>query len=166
MTKSENNIRFDKLISEKDLKITHLVRYVYILENEKKEFLFIRRIEAAVGSLYLGWQLMAETYWGSDWDDDDILNLARKALTQFTQLTIRKEDIVLSDLFISNQQEQDILHIVYYIRVDDTSSFEYWYEYDDEVQWCDKDKAMSILAFKEDKDILNRLHENMDNLLS
>lgn len=160
-----NNEKFELLLKKHNLSITHYIRYVYLLENEQNEILFIQKTQKSnETTLYLGWQIFSETYWGCDWDDEDILDLAKGVIQQFTELSLNVSDIKLVHLD-KDTNPHEILHIVYYVKFTDTSNFEFWYEFDKEAVWLKKDNALELLDFSIDKAIINLNHTNLQNLL-
>ena len=59
-----NNEKILKILAEKGLQITHFIRYVYVLENDKEEILITYKTEsAAIGNVYTGWQIFSEVHW-------------------------------------------------------------------------------------------------------
>ncbi|MDX1904608.1 MAG: hypothetical protein SFU27_10660 [Thermonemataceae bacterium] len=148
-----NNEKFLQILQEKGLDLTYFIRYIYLLKNEQGELLVTHKTEPTdVGNLYVGWHILSEVHWGTDWDEDDILKLAQLCIELFTNIWIDKVGLV--DIFVGNSQGQEVLMLVFYGVIEDSTDFEFWYEYDEEAVWLDKYEAIKQVSFEEDKEIL------------
>jgi len=156
------NNHLQHILSQKGIGVTRIVRYVYVLENPRGQLLLVHKT-GHVGSVgvsfedYLGWQLMSDCYWGCDLWDEDILVMASNIITECTSLEIEADSIRLIDASMFNKQGEDVLNLVYYVKLASVEGFEYWYEWDDKIQCTDKTTAVEKVAFLEDKRIIEML---------
>lgn len=169
MNNLSSNAKLELILKEKNLYETRVVRYVYLLSNEKNELLFVHKeanFGRVSGTFYLGWQLHSECYWGVDLWDLDILEIAAECIREDTNLSISAADIQLIDVFQGSQKEEGILNIAYYAKFDDTTAFNFWYDWDDEIKWLPLDQALKFATFDADKRLLQRLQNGVVDLLN
>lgn len=156
------NNHLQHILLQKGIEVTRIVRYVYVLENPQGQLLLVHKT-GHVGSIgisledYLGWQLMSDCYWGCDLWDNDILTMVTYVITTSTSLDLTIDKVRMIDVSMLNKQGEDFLNLVYYVKLSSVERFEYWYEWDDKIQWTNKTEAVEKVNFFEDKRIIEML---------
>lgn len=149
------------VLTEKNISITKVVRFVHILQKSNGEILIINK-KSHIGSLgsyncYLGWQICSECSWGSDLMSEDVIELEKNVIEEKTGLVFQKENISIVDVFCCEKKFENYLNIVLLFNVKDESTFSYWHEWDTNAEWLTSKNAELKINFVEDKLILSKL---------
>ncbi len=153
------NEQLRRLLADANLSVTDLVRHVYRVEDEHGRVLVANRsshIGRIEGDFYLGWELLADCWWGCDLWDNDVLELARETVSQYTGIEVRPEDIEIAGAFEGTSQGSPFLHVVYRARLADSSAFDFWGESHDEARWLEPREAAQLVACDEDRAVIGQ----------
>ncbi|MES2297513.1 MAG: hypothetical protein V4582_10745 [Pseudomonadota bacterium] len=155
----DGNHQLQCLLDEQGLAVTELVRHVLWLEDPQGRILVAHRnaqIGSVTGDAYLGWEMVADCWWGSDLWDEDVFDAARATASEYTGLDLTDAEPELIDVFHGASQGVPFLHLVYRICLDDTKPFEFWGEHHDEARWLDPREAAQLVACEEDRRIISQ----------
>jgi hypothetical protein len=148
-----SNVELQAWLDERGLEVSRLVRYVYLVEDEERRLLCVRRVAQLgniSGELYLGWQPLADFYWGSYLFDEEFRGLAAECIRQHTQRDVLAT-LRFREAFFASSQGQPVLHLVLHARCSSAEGFEWWSDWDDEWAWLSADEALQRCGFEEDR---------------
>jgi hypothetical protein len=161
-----------------------IVRYVYILENSKQEFLITKSLPPSFPSALVGdcWNIFSETYYSRDMYDEDHLEMAQQCIQSYTNILIPTKKLFLVYAcgleqpisYTSDQvhyagemkmyKEKTIfLNLCYYAKVEDITSFDFTSDHHEKFRWLNRKQSIKRVELTVDKIVLENLQYPIQN---
>jgi hypothetical protein len=155
------NSQLQKLFAEKEINDDdyHVVRLVYILENQKDEILLTLADGETYPHILFGdkWQFLNDTYDGCDLFTVDEIKTVCECVHQYTNIRIIPEQVQLIDFELIDTT----LHWAVYTKLlpqNREAAFQFWGEYCSESAWVAKSEVLDKLEVEIDREFWQQIN--------